>query len=149
MHHLHEEIEDFPVEIAYGDSAIDLGISAHALIALYVAFLLGSLALFVPRLAAPEDRTSVDAFYRNLDTPVDVRTEASGSSEAAIAVFRLVGILTFLIAGLVAALGVLEQVLAPERRAEWWKYAALIGILLVLGGLFLLAVRRTAHAADA
>ena len=140
---------DFPVRIAYGDGGVDLGFGAHALIGAFVAFLLGSLVVFVPRFAAPEDRTSVDEFYKNLDTPVDVATEASGSAEAAISVFRLVGVLTFLIAGLVAVLGVLEQFLEPERSAEWWKYAALIGILAILGGLFLLAVRRTAHATDA
>jgi len=141
--------QDAPVRIAYGDAAIDLGFGTHALIGVYVAFLLGSLVWFVPRFAAREDRTSVDAFYRKLDTPVDVATEASGSSEAAISVYRLVGVLTFLIAGLVAVLGVLEQVFAHERRGEWWKYATLIGILAILGGLFLLAVRRTTRATDA
>ena len=140
---------DFPVRIAYGDGGVDLGFGAHALIGGFVAFLLGSLVFFVPRFAAPEDRTGVDEFYKNLDTPVDVATEVTGSAEAAISVFRLVGVLTFLIAGLVAVLGVLEQLLAPERRSEWWKYAALFGILTALGGLFLLAVRRTSHAADA
>ncbi|MEN8148900.1 MAG: hypothetical protein ABFS86_03700, partial [Planctomycetota bacterium] len=141
--------EDFPVGISYGEDVIELGFGAHALIAAYVAFLLGSLVYFVPKFAAPEDRTGVDEFYRNLDTPVDVATEATGSNEAALSVFKLVGVLTFVIAGLVAFLGVFEQVFLPDRRAEWWKYAALIGILTVLGGLFLWAVRRTSHARDA
>jgi SSS family transporter len=141
--------ENVPVTIAYGEQALDTGLTAHWLIAAYVAFLLGSLLYFVPKFAAPEDRTGVDEFYGRLDTPVDVATEVTGSNEAAISVFKLVGVLTFVIAGLVFVLGVLEQVLHPDRRAEWWKYAALIGILAVLGGLFLLAVRRTARATDA
>jgi len=141
--------KNFDVVFKYGEHSFDTGLDAYHLIGLYVAFLLASLAYFVPRFAAAADRTSVDAFYENLDTPVDVATEASGSSEAAISVFRLVGVLTFLIAGLVAVLGILELILEPERSAGWWKYGALVAILAFLGGLFLLAVRRTSHAADA
>jgi len=152
---------DFPIELRYGYAPslieiglpayalIETGLTAHVLIGVYVAFLLASLLYFLPQFAAPEDRTEVDEFYRDLDTPVDVATEVTGSTEAAISVFRLVGVLTFIIAGLVAVLGILEQVWMPARRSEWWKYAALIGILAILGGLFLVAVRKTAEATDA
>jgi hypothetical protein len=143
---------DFPVAFSYGKTTMNVGISAHALVGVYVAFLLASLVYFVPRFAAPEDRTGVDEFYRNLDTPVDVATEVTGSAQAAISVFKLVGVLTFIIAGLVAVLGILEQIFESEHRSEWWKYAMLIGIFAILGGLFLLAVRKTTevdHAAVA
>ncbi len=112
---------------------IDTGLTSHSLIGLYVAFLLGSLMYFIPKFAAPEDRTGVDEFYKDLDTPVDVATEVTGSAEAAISVFKLVGVLTFVVAGLVALLGVFEQAFVPDRRSEWWKYAALIGILAFVG----------------
>jgi drug/metabolite transporter (DMT)-like permease len=72
---------------------------------------------------------------------VDVASEVSGSSEAALSVFRLVGALTLVIAALVAVLGALERVQAPSMAAQWWKYAALAGILIALGSLFLLSGR--------
>lgn len=133
---------DFPVVLHIGALALDVGISAHTLAGLYAAFLLVTWVLFSRWFARPEDRADVDAFYRDLDRPVDVATEVTGSAAAALAVYRLVGVLTALIAGLVLVLMAVEMVFVPAERGAWWKYLTLAAILLVLAALFFLSARR-------
>jgi hypothetical protein len=134
--------EDFPVVLRFGAIEIPAGISAHLLIALFSGFVLVSIVHFARRFAAPEDRTDVDEFYAKLDTPVDVSAEVTGSSEAALSVFRLVGLVTGLIAALVAVLMGIEMLTDPSVRDAWWKYVALIVILAVLAALFVASGRR-------
>jgi hypothetical protein len=90
----------------------------------------------------------VQRFYRDLDTPVDVATEATGSKEAALSVFRLVGIVTLLIAIGVLALMAVELVAHPELRAQWWKYAAMSGLLAALAAAFYLPGRLASEVTD-
>ena len=97
----------------------------------------GLLPVFAWWFARPEDRTGVDAFYADLDRPVDVSQEVTGSAEAALSVFRLVGVLTFVIAGLVLVLMAVELASPPEKGAEPGKYLILAGILVGLAVLFL------------
>jgi hypothetical protein len=136
--------EDFGLVIPVGGEEIATGISAHGLIALFSVFVLVSVVLFARRFAAEEDRSEVDDFYARLDTPVDVAAEVTGSAEAALSVFRLVGAVTGLIAVLVAVLMGIEMLTDPSVRAAWWKYVALIAILVVLAALFVVSGRRRA-----
>ncbi|MFV1957855.1 MAG: sodium:solute symporter [Planctomycetota bacterium] len=115
---------------------------SHAVLAVFAGFILVTWVLFSWWFARPEDRSEVDAFYRDLDRPVDVATEVTGSAAAALAVYRLVGWLTVVIAALVLVLMGWEMAFVSAERAAWGKYVALVAILLFLASLFLLAARR-------
>ncbi len=141
--------ENRTVFLAYAGKEYSLGISTHLLVGLHVVFLVGTLFAFLPGFAREEDRTGVEEFYRRLDTPVDVAAEVTGTAEAALSVYRLVGGLTFLTAGLVGVLMAVEWFTHPGWMGDWWKYPALIGILLALGLLFYLPGRRARRGADA
>jgi hypothetical protein len=134
------------------DAAVDLWgwkISAYPVIGAYVAFLLVTLVLFAGWFSRPEDRTRVEDFYEKLDTPVDVAREVTGSRAAALSVFRLVGVLTFVIAiGVLALMGI-ERAFHPELATQWWKYAVMAGILFVLAALFWLPGRLAKEDVDA
>jgi Na+/proline symporter len=134
--------EDFGLVLPLGEKEIPVGLSAHGLIALFCGFVLVSIVLFSRRFAAEEERSEVDEFYDRLDTPVDVAAEVTGSSEAALSVFRLVGVVTGGIAALVAVLMGIELLTDPSVREAWWKYVALIAILAALAALFVLSGRR-------
>lgn len=121
----------------------DAGHREWTIIAWYTAFMGVSFVVFAHWFSRPEDRTEVDEFYRNLDTPVDVRTEVAGSADAALSVFKLVGVLTLLIAGMVLVLMGIEALTDPALRSESWKYLTLTTILAVLGVLFWFAGRRS------
>lgn len=118
----------------------------HGLVAAYAAFIFCSTLLFARSFARDRGRERVDAFYRRLDTPVDVAAEVTGSAEAALSVYRLIGALTLLIAGLVAALFLAEALQSPALAGQWWKYATQVAILLALGLFFLLAGRKRSQA---
>jgi len=116
-------------------------VTTHQVILLYAEFMLLTMILFARWFSKPEDRTEVDRFYRDLDTPVDVATEVTGSKEAALTVFRLVGVVTALIGGGVLVLMGVEMLMDSSRLGEWWKYVALSAILFVLAALFYLPGR--------
>ncbi len=116
-------------------------LTTHQVIVLYAEFMLLTMILFARWFSKPEDRTEVDRFYRDLDTPVDVATEVTGSKEAALTVFRLVGVVTALIGGGVLVLMGVEMLMDSSRLGEWWKYVALSAILFVLAALFYLPGR--------
>jgi hypothetical protein len=104
---------------------------------LYVVFMGVTFVFFARWFSLPEDRSQVDAFYRNLDTPVDVDQEVTGSAGATYGVLRLVGVLTLLIAVLVVALMFAERAAPPENGAETEKYLMLVAILSLIGGSLL------------
>ena len=135
---------DQPVVARFGELAWTPPLTTHQVIGAYAAFTLLSLVLFARRFSRPEDRAAVDAFYVKLDTPVDVSREVTGSAAAALSVYRLVGGLTFLVAGMVLLLMIVEVSFFQAERAHWWKYVVLIGILSVLGALFALPGRKVA-----
>jgi solute:Na+ symporter, SSS family len=127
---------------------VGAGLSSHQIVALYVAFLFVTSVLFARWFSLSEDRTEVDRFYQDLDTPVDVATEVTGSAEAALSVFRLVGIVTFCIAGGVLVLMGVEMLLGSSESGQWWKYVALATILVVLAVLFYVPGRKAKETAD-
>jgi len=112
----------------------------------YPAVMAALLVVFAWRFSLPENRDDLEPFFRDLDTPVNVATEVTGSANAALGVYRLVGGLTLLIAGLVLLLMALELARPPAGGAEPGKYALLTAILLFLAGLFYLSARRAATA---
>lgn len=124
-------------------------IESHAVVGMYVGFIFLTSILYSAWFARAEDRTEVDRFYEKLDTPVDVATEVTGSEAAALAVFRLVGVVTFVIAGGVLVLLGVAVIFGEGGTSGWWKYLLLSAILVVLGTLFYLPGRRAKEAADA
>lgn len=124
-------------------------IAGESIAALVAAAFALSLVAFARWFARSEDRTAVAAFYRRLDTPVDVAAEVTKVRSSALEVFRLVGGLALLVAGLVALLAGADLLLTPVDRLAWGRYLALVAVLAVLGLLFRWAGRRGAGGAAA
>ncbi|MBN2489335.1 MAG: hypothetical protein JXQ29_00600 [Planctomycetes bacterium] len=97
---------------------------------------------FARKFSRPEDHSEVDRFYRNLDTPVNVAAEVTGSAGSVLGVYRLVGGLTLLMALLTLGLMALELAAPPAAGAQPGKYLLLAAILLLLAGFFRLLARR-------
>ena len=101
-------------------------------------FLLGSCIFFAKKFGDEDKkRMQVEDFFMKLHTPVDVNKEVSGRSKAALEVFRLVGVLTFIISAFVLVFMFIEQwIVVPETGPEPVKYIVLVLILAAMGSFF-------------
>lgn len=104
-------------------------------------FMGASLIYFASVFSRDGGREEVDEFYKRLDTPVDVKKEVKGRGKAALEVFRLVGILTYIVAGIVLLVMTLELIFIPKnlKGGEAVEYVALSIILTAFGSFFFLS----------
>ena len=84
------------------------------------------------------DETALTELYARLDRPVDVDSEVSGAENTARDLLGLLGVLTLVMTGLVAAMFVFE---AATGGAPAGPYAGVLGVMLAVGVACLLSGR--------
>lgn len=110
-----------------GSTPLLLGLALGAA-AVFGASLFGFAALFTRE--SPEDRAAIAAFFKRLDTPVDVAREVFGAGKKQVSVFPLVGATMIVMAGLISLVFFTD--LAP---GEGIIVGALVGLMFVFGAL--------------
>ncbi len=142
--------ENFLITIKLGKLEWYTGVSSNLLIFIIAIFLWVSSVYFSKKFGEEDTKKEELAdFFKKLDTPVDVKAEVTGKSKAAVEVFRLVGILTYVITALVFIFMLIEQwIVVPKAGAEPVKYIILILILGVMGSFFYFSARKFQKIAD-
>ncbi len=121
----------------------DTGLTPTQVITTFTLFMAVTLVLFARRFAHETDHPdpACTDFFTRLDTPVDVQTEVTGSAAAALSIYKLIGALIFLIAGLVLVVMAVEMVASSTEDTAPGKYLLLTGILVIMALFFLIAGR--------